>query len=132
MCIRDSIQPEAGVAAVLRPYGLEKLYYAGHRSGLLPDVYKRQILIVFALLYWVGMARIVRSQVLTLKESEMCIRDSCAARRVPAADSSTCAETGIAPPFSAITAKFIPAPAPNTKLQTPRRRLAATKINSRP
>lgn len=28
------------------------------------------ILIVFALLYWVGMARIVRSQVLTLKESE--------------------------------------------------------------
>ena len=30
------IQPEAGVAAVLRPYGLEKLYYAGHRSGLLP------------------------------------------------------------------------------------------------
>lgn len=30
------IQLEAGVAAVLRPYGLEKLYYAGHRSGLLP------------------------------------------------------------------------------------------------
>ena len=28
------------------------------------------IFIIFALLYWVGMARIVRSQVLTLKESE--------------------------------------------------------------
>ena len=28
------------------------------------------IFIIFALLYWVGMARIVRSQILILKESE--------------------------------------------------------------
>ena len=44
------------------------------------------IFIIFALLYWVGMARIVRSQVLTLKESEYV---TAAARWVPPAGASS-------------------------------------------
>ena len=48
------------------------------------------IFIIFALLYWVGMARIVRSQVLTLKESEYVTLPAPWALPAAASSKSTC------------------------------------------
>ena len=55
------------------------------------------IFIIFALLYWVGMARIVRSQILILKESEYVTAARALALPAAVSSKSTCSPTALVP-----------------------------------